>query len=285
MVAARLPTMLPTQLGARLGPFSTGNGRDPNYVYNADELDTLLQDNGVAANDVVSTTDTIWAALLYADADAFWDDMYTNGILKQDIIDEIPSGPTFIFNENFDSVGFDETGWTILNGAPNTDEDSTLNFYTSPYGLLMGAFSKLQSRSGIGLSSGTFRLTGYITSDPGNEDNFLNFYDSGASRVFRVMIRPGGNLEVNNADGSGAYVIGTYTINTRFFLWLDWDAATSTVEAYYSTTTTKPGSPSVTRNVGSSSVIDYFIVGDNVSSTFAGTLDQMQAANSILGDF
>jgi hypothetical protein len=40
MVAARLPTMLPTQLGARLGPFSTGNGRDPNYVLRG--MDAIL---------------------------------------------------------------------------------------------------------------------------------------------------------------------------------------------------------------------------------------------------
>jgi len=76
------------------------SGQDPNYVYNTDQYDTLLQDNGVAANGIGTVTPVIWAALGYANADAFWNDMYTNGILKSAIIAEIPSG------------GFTVSAWT-----------------------------------------------------------------------------------------------------------------------------------------------------------------------------
>jgi len=272
---------LSENLSVSLSGFSP-SGQDPNYVYNADQYDTLLQDNGVLADDIGTLTPTIWAALGDANADAFWNDMYTNGILKSAIIAELPGPVSLIFDEGFEGPGYEEA-WTVVGGTP--DPVSTANVYAGTYSLGMAAFSKLQSPSGLGVSDATIRFTAVVDVAPGNEDSFINFYDSGSARVFRLMIRPNGSLEINNADGTGAYQIGVFTTGVRFFVWLDWDAAALTVNAYYSTTTTKPASPSYTRNVGSSSTIDYFIIGDSVSTTFHGNLDDIQVAGGILGDY
>lgn len=132
MVAARLPTMLPTQLGARIGAFSVG-GRDPNYVYNAVQLDALLQANGVDAADVVSTWDAIWPVLIdpatslaYATAADADDQMYgdgvaPHGILKQDIIDAIPDASYDFGPESFEGGASAPTGFSTALGTVTYD--------------------------------------------------------------------------------------------------------------------------------------------------------------------
>jgi len=107
-------------------------GQDPNHVYNADQYDTLLQDNGVAANDIGTVTPVIWAALGYANANAFWDDMYTNGILKSAIIAEIPSPPmsvdgTFLSSDQVYPALVSNTFSSVPLGAPASDRIMVLS--------------------------------------------------------------------------------------------------------------------------------------------------------------
>jgi len=105
------------------------SGQDPNKVYNTDQYDTLLQDNGVLADDIGTLTPAIWAALGYANADAFWNDMYTNGILKSAIIAEIPASGGVIFNDTF-TVAVD-TALTAHTPDTGTGWVETLNSSTA----------------------------------------------------------------------------------------------------------------------------------------------------------
>jgi len=113
---------------------SFASGQDPNKVYNADQYDTLLQGNGVLADDIGTLTPTIWAALGYANADAFWNDMYTNGILKSAIIAAIPSSTSPGTANLIAAYDFDDTSGIGQNDSSASGYNLTENG-TSTWGL------------------------------------------------------------------------------------------------------------------------------------------------------
>ena len=230
-------------------------GQDPNYVYNADQYDTLLQDNGVAANDIGTVTPVIWAALGYANADAFWNDMYVNGILKQDIIDVIPSGQVFFIDEDMEGTGA-PSGWAVTGSALNWDETS---FGAAP---MSGTKSLRLPDSGTPnyadytFLAGPNRYAKFIFTGGG-----LNFIDN--KPFFQFLDASGDILSTAQVDDSQIEIIHGATqfdstdsplVNdTPMYIWFEHESgsgANGVLRLYHNTTDLKPGSPNYTITTG-----------------------------------
>jgi len=179
-------------------------GQDPHYVYNADQYDTLLQDNGVSANDIGTVTPVIWAALGYANADAFWNDMYTNGILKSAIIAEIPSGnPADLLTSPFNAWSFSKQLVSAYSGD-----------------LILVRRSSDDTTQAIGINNGVIDTAALESFCSGTDGYVVTVYDqigsidlTNATNSQQPQIVSGGTALVDSGgnvaalfDGSSAYL-------------------------------------------------------------------------------
>lgn len=212
------------------GLVAAATGRDPNKVYNAPELDTLLQANGVAANDVVSTTDVIWAALGYANADAFWDKMYTEGIEKQDIIDAIPSGPGDPYGDEIANDSpvvrwrLNETSGTTFADSIGSNDLTIFNAPTLGLATLAGgdgssvefdsASSQYAKTTTVPILSFPYTINFLLKATAAPSGTLFSISDSSVdTRYLSSSLNSSGYLSVTLRDGNSKNATGSVALN------------------------------------------------------------------------
>lgn len=161
------------------------------------------------------------------------------------------AAPTYLIEQNFEETGL-PTGWTEF-GTPDSWD------YTTSPAPLEGSESVRVTASGQG-GYATFtsqsEVWGYFMFNATIAgDGFLwHFYDStGASLVSRVRILSGGSFRVYNGatDSDG----GSWSTSTTYHCWIRYKAGTGSnaeTDFWVSSSTTKPGSPTVSITTGTS---------------------------------
>lgn len=161
--------------------------------------------------------------------------------------------PTYLFQESFEGTGYENGGWTEDAGTPNEDATNV-----AAYGSQSLRINTSGQRTHIA-SAWTAASTSYV---------FFAIYftsttvgdlvirgENGTTDVWDLERRTDTTLRFHH--GTASATTGTFANSQWLYIWVHYTAgsgANGTLDAYVSTTTTKPGSPTVSITTGTSTL-------------------------------
>ncbi len=171
--------------------------------------------------------------------------------------------PTYLFVENFDAAGYENTGW-IESGTPN--EDYTTTVLSGTQSLNCSGAQSIRRPFNYGTSFNAYFQARWITYSA--YQPFVAWTDPSWSLVIEAYC--------NNAGGpltlchGGTCATGTTPLNpaTTYHFWVEWTQGTGangTLKLFVSTTGTKPASPEINITTGNGAATSQILFGPQSS--------------------
>lgn len=157
------------------------------------------------------------------------------------------AAPTYLVKQDFEGAGYDNGETWTENASPNED------YTTSPAPLAGSQSWQTAAVGGEAYTSFTGQSTCYAYamfnfSALDNAVEVFEIRDSGGTYVTRIRIFSDGSVRAINFASGTTSAAGTIAINTTYHMWIKYvkgTGANSTSDVWISTTSTKPGSPTI----------------------------------------
>lgn len=174
-------------------------------------------------------------------------------------------GATYLFTESFEGVGY-ENSWTEDLGVPNEDDTSPVHHGSQSLNLTVS--SRLtQNTTFTALSPAYVFFAIYFTSDA---TDYVFQGRNGTTDVWSLQRNSDDTFRVIHGTGASfGTTVATFAVGAWIYVWIEYTAgsgANGTLNAYFSTTTTKPGSPDVAISNGTATLgmTQFYIRQDSV---------------------
>lgn len=156
----------------------------------------------------------------------------------------------YLLSESFEGTGY-ENSWTEA-GTPNEDYTTVVLDGSQSLGLVSSGDSSYASFAAQS-SVWFYCMFRFPSATNNNTSHLIQLRDSGGAEVCGMRFASGGVYTISHGTANASSAASAYASATTYHIWLHYTKGTGangTLDLYFSSTSTQPGSPSLSITTG-----------------------------------